>query len=114
LETKTKVELKELAREAVRRNGGEITDESRDCRAFLCQKEIHNEKVVTLQFRWTLSKCKFELYDIRENDESSFIQYQNNQYEHGQVVNDQLKGLNNSYKKLLDSRRMGNCFGKGF
>jgi len=112
LEKEVKEELRNLALEVVESVNGEITYESVDGLAFNFEKRAR--EAIIIQFRWTLAKCKFELWDISENGESKTLKYKNGQYENGSMVKKQLHDLNQLYKIKLRRKRLISFYSKGF
>ncbi|MCJ7430414.1 hypothetical protein MUO83_04265 [Candidatus Bathyarchaeota archaeon] len=88
LEKEVKEELRNLALEVVGSVGGGITYNSVGGLAFNFEKRV--KEAIVIQFRWTLAKCKFELWDISENGESKTQEYKNGQYENESLVKKQL------------------------
>jgi hypothetical protein len=112
LEREIKEELKNLALEVVESINGKITYQSVDGLAFNFEKRV-NEAIV-IQFRWTLARCKFELWDISEKGECKTQKYTDGQYENESVVKKQLHVLNQLYKTKLRRRRLVGFYSKGF
>jgi len=112
LEKEIKEELRNLAIEVMESVNGKITYESVEGLAFNFEKRV-NEMIV-IQFRWTLARCKFELWDISEKGESKMQKYKDGQYENESVVKKQLHVLNQLYKTKLRRRRLISFYSKGF
>ena len=112
LEKEIKGELRNLALETVKSVDGEITYESVNGLTFNFEKRM-NEAIV-IQFRWTLAKCKFELWNISEKGESKTQKYKNGQYENKSLVKKQLHDLNQLYKIKLRRKRLISFYSKGF
>ena len=112
LEKQVREELRNLALEVVQSINGEITYESVGGLAFNFEKRV-NEAIV-IQFRWTLARCKFELWDISERGESKTQEYKNRQYENESLVKKQLHGLNQLYKTKLRRKRLIDFYSRGF
>ena len=112
LEKEIKEELRNLALEVVESVSGEITYESVGGLAFNFEKRV-NEAIV-IQVRWTLARCKFELWDISEKGEFKMQKYKDGQYENESVVRKQLRVLNQLYKTKLRRKRLVSFYSKGF
>lgn len=111
MEERLKAELKGLAWELVGEAHGQITYESVGDEAFNFDIE---ERDLVMQFRWTLKKCLFELWDVLENGESRYEQYENGQYENCDSIRARLNDLNQRYKRRLRRARLENFYSKGF
>lgn len=107
-----KEELRNLALEVMGSVNGEITYESVGGLAFNFEKRVN--RAIVIQFRWTLAKCKFELWDISEKGESKMQEYKDGQYENESVVKRQLHVLNQLYKTKLRHKRLVSLYSKGF
>lgn len=112
LEKEIKEGLRNLALEVVENVNGGITYESVGGLAFNFEKRM--KEAIVIQFRWTLAKCKFELWDISEKGESKMQKYKDGQYENESVVKKQLHVLNQLYKTKLRSKRLACFYSKGF
>jgi hypothetical protein len=112
LEKEIKEELRNLALEVVENINGEITYESVGGLVFNFEKRL--EEAMVIQFRWTLARCKFELWDISEKDESKMQKYKDGQYENESLIKKQLRDLNQLYKTKLRRNRLISFYSKGF
>ena len=112
LEKEIKEELRKIALEVVESVNGEITYESVGGLAFNFEKRM--KEAIVIQFRWTLARCKFELWDISEKGESKMQKYRGGQYGNESVVKKQLHVLNQLYKTKLRRKRLVSFFSKGF
>jgi len=112
LEKEIKEELRNLALDVVESVNGEITYESVGGLAFNFEKRM--KEAIVIHFRWTLAKCKFELWDISERGESKMQKYKDRQYENESVVKKQLHALNQLYKTKLRRKRLISFYSKGF
>ena len=112
LEKEVKEELKNIALEVVESINGEVTYQSVGGLAFNFEKRV--KEAIVIQFRWTLARCKFELWDISEKGESKTQKYKDRQYENESLVEKQLHDLNQLYKTKLRRKRLINFYSKGF
>ena len=112
LEKEIKEELRNLALEVVESVNGEITYESVGGLAFNFEKRVNGAIVV--QSRWTLARCKFELWDISEKGESKTQKYKDGQYENDPMIKKQLHDLNQLYKTKLRRNRLISFYLRGF